>query len=150
MARSAKPWTDTPLRRAIFAKTTGRCFYCWLPLKCSAEDTMPRDWLLLKNIDRLMVPDHAQPKSRGGTDDEENLVPSCRGCNAAKGSLTSEEYRFVKAFRARDPALQLPSDTDSRIERDWLCIYSDDQERQLFVANFPWAAVAYSRRGAAR
>lgn len=33
---------------------------------------------------RLTI-DHRIPLSRGGTDDEENLQPMCRGCNNRKG-----------------------------------------------------------------
>src|ERR1044072_3821430 len=39
--------------------------------------------------------DHDLPKSRGGSDDPENLVPSCVPCNAGKGNLTGDEYRRV-------------------------------------------------------
>lgn len=36
--------------------------------------------------------DHVIPKSRGGTDAWENLLPACRPCNEAKGNRTPEEW----------------------------------------------------------
>ena len=33
------------------------------------------------------------PRSRGGSDDRENLAPACKGCNMEKGDFTPEEYR---------------------------------------------------------
>ena len=35
--------------------------------------------------------DHVFPKSRGGLNTEDNLVPSCRECNVKKGARTPEE-----------------------------------------------------------
>lgn len=36
--------------------------------------------------------DHVIPRSRGGSDDLENLVPCCGACNLAKGDRTPEEW----------------------------------------------------------
>lgn len=36
--------------------------------------------------------DHLRPISRGGTDDEENLVAACADCNSLKGDLTAAEF----------------------------------------------------------
>ena len=36
--------------------------------------------------------DHVMPKSRGGTDEEKNLVCACRSCNRSKGGRTPEEW----------------------------------------------------------
>ncbi len=35
--------------------------------------------------------DHVLPRSRGGTDDPENLVTACRPCNTRKANRTPEE-----------------------------------------------------------
>ena len=139
MSKPSKPWTNTPLRRAIFAKTNGYCFYCGLPIRCTALDESPRDWLLVKDDERLMVPEHATPTSRGGTNAQANLLPACRACNNAKGSLTLREFRYITAFRSRDPSFVFAGEKRKEIKRDWLCIYSDDQERAMFLRAFPKA-----------
>lgn len=91
-----------------------------------------------------MIPDHAHPKARGGEDDLDNRLPACGGCNAAKGWLTVEEFRFLKGLRAGNLSLMFPGEMPS-ISRDWLCVHSPDQERDLFAHNFPEARESYSR-----
>ena len=48
--------------------------------------------------------DHVRPKSRGGTDEESNLVPSCHHCNSAKGKLLLSEWnlRYVLFGASQD------------------------------------------------
>jgi hypothetical protein len=36
--------------------------------------------------------DHVMPRSRGGPDTAENLVPACRSCNSQKSARTPEEW----------------------------------------------------------
>lgn len=36
--------------------------------------------------------DHMIPRSRGGSNCESNLMPSCRSCNSTKGTKTVEEF----------------------------------------------------------
>ena len=56
--------TTVPLsRRAVFARDHGRCQYCGSPAE---------------NID------HVVPRSRGGPHAWDNVVASCRSCNARK------------------------------------------------------------------
>lgn len=57
-------------RQLVFAKTGGRCFYCW--------DELDIIWDL--------VCDHYIPLSRGGIDDHSNLVPACTFCDQRKGN----------------------------------------------------------------
>lgn len=63
-------------RAKIWAKYGGRCAYCGceIPFKD-------------------MQIDHIKPKRNGGTDDIENLNPSCRLCNHYKRANTLEEFR---------------------------------------------------------
>ncbi len=63
--------------RAVHDKTAGRCWYCGLPLHHFGNGQI----------------EHQQPKSRGGGDEIENLVPACRSCNYSKGTQTVEEFR---------------------------------------------------------
>lgn len=36
--------------------------------------------------------DHVLPRTRGGTDEPDNLVPACGHCNSSKGNSTPEEW----------------------------------------------------------
>jgi CRISPR/Cas system Type II protein with McrA/HNH and RuvC-like nuclease domain len=63
----------------IYSKTKGKCYYCGLDL-----------------LTDLYTVDHLTPKSKGGNDEIDNLVPSCRYCNSSKGTKTVEEFRTRK------------------------------------------------------
>ena len=63
-------------RQAIYAKYGGRCAYCGHPI----------------DIKDMQV-DHIFPKWRGGTDETDNLNPSCRMCNFYKGGGDVESFR---------------------------------------------------------
>jgi len=60
-------------RRAVFARDDWACQYCCAP----AENL-----------------DHVIPRSRGGTHSWENVVASCRRCNAKKENRTPQEAGF--------------------------------------------------------
>jgi len=67
-------------------KCDGRCWYCG----CEPEDG------------ELTV-DHAKPRSRGGQNLDENLLPACGYCNNLKANLTVSEFRkWVKVRVIRD------------------------------------------------
>jgi 5-methylcytosine-specific restriction endonuclease McrA len=61
--------------KAVFDKTDGRCWYCG---KLFEDDH---------------TIDHVLPRSRGGKEDIENLVPCCKPCNSAKRDKTIIEFR---------------------------------------------------------
>jgi 5-methylcytosine-specific restriction endonuclease McrA len=61
-------------RVEVLAKTDGCCFYCLAPLE--------GHWEI----------DHVVPRSRGGSNRFENLVPACADCNHDKGARTPEEW----------------------------------------------------------
>jgi hypothetical protein len=130
-------------RRQVHAKTNGKCFFCGVDVRCADED-LPRDWLLVKGGGLTMVPDHAHPKARGGEDGIDNRLPSCGWCNSAKGWLTVEEFRCLKGLRAGDLSFSFACE-EPRVTRDWLCVHSEDRERELFLHNQPWARDGYSR-----
>ena len=58
----------------IFKEKGSNCYYCG------------------KDAETL---DHFTPKAKGGTDDNNNLIPSCRNCNHIKHSRTIEEFRIL-------------------------------------------------------
>jgi hypothetical protein len=91
-----------------------------------------------------MVVDHGEPLVRGGQHHRVNWFPSCQSCNAAKGYLTAYEFWFIHALRRRDFSFQFPG-SGADTERDWLHVYSEGQERDLLLHNFPQAEKAYGR-----
>jgi len=62
-------------RNVVFNKYNGKCAYCGVEL--------PKGW----NID------HITPKVYGGTNDLDNLNPSCKDCNNYKCHTDLEGYR---------------------------------------------------------
>ena len=66
---------DKSKREKVWDKTGGYCYYCGKKLD-------PNNWEI----------DHKIPKSRGGTDALDNLVPCCPECNDEKGDMTDREY----------------------------------------------------------
>ncbi len=62
-------------RQRIFDKTEGQCFYCGNNL----------------NISNFHI-DHKIPRSKEGSNREDNLVPSCPPCNMRKGALSADEF----------------------------------------------------------
>ena len=53
--------------------------------------------------DPATVLDHFVPVSRGGTDNRDNLWPSCEPCNSSKRAYLLEEWRATLAFRSKYP-----------------------------------------------
>jgi hypothetical protein len=77
-------------RRGVFALTNGRCWYCGAP--CYDEARTPTGEY-----------EHQIPLSRGGLHAPPNVVLSCHGCNASKGSKTVEEFRaYLKGLQGVD------------------------------------------------
>lgn len=80
--------------RPVWEKTAGRCWYCGIHLlKPNPERHSERD------RERWYTIDHATPRSRGGSDTIENLVPACNRCNGDKSDMTVEEYRVRLIMR---------------------------------------------------
>ena len=65
-------------RVAVYNKYGGKCAYCG------------------RKIDyKDMQVDHIVPQARGGSDDMENLMPSCRLCNHYKRANSLEGFRYA-------------------------------------------------------
>ena len=74
---------EAKIRKAVWRKATdGRCWYCGCKLD-------PFEFHV----------DHFHPKSRGGSNDIENLVPSCISCNLKKHNSFIWEWRVNLAIR---------------------------------------------------
>ena len=65
-----------PLRNAVLARDNYECVYCG-----DTELTAP------------LCADHVVPLSRGGTNDETNLVACCIPCNSSKNNRLLSEWR---------------------------------------------------------
>lgn len=73
------------MRRKVYAKFGGHCAYC------GNEITL-----------KEMQVDHVKSIRKGGTDDYDNLFPSCRSCNHYKRSMDLEGFReYLKTLHER-------------------------------------------------
>jgi 5-methylcytosine-specific restriction endonuclease McrA len=70
-------------RVRVMNKTGGLCWYCGKTLNTSNNG----------NVSDRACLDHVIPQSRGGSNDESNLVPCCRSCNSSKQNKLVEEWR---------------------------------------------------------
>ncbi len=87
--RGGAPRRTLSKREIVFARTTGLCAY-----GCRHAAT---------------TLDHVVPKSRGGSNDADNLVASCERCNTSKGNKLLHEWR---------PGLVLVRGRIVRVRRD--------------------------------
>ena len=71
------------LKAAVWNMTWGHCFYCGTNYMNPFEN---------------MIIEHVVPLFRGGTNEIENLVPACDGCNEAKGTLLLNEWRIARPY----------------------------------------------------
>lgn len=71
------------IRQQVYDKYGGHCAYC-------GREIVYKD----------MQVDHIRPRHLAGTDDIENLNPSCRMCNFRKGTLMIEPFRKQIAQQA--------------------------------------------------
>ena len=71
------------LRTRLINKTNGHCGYCGCVLFHSGKQW--HKWQI----------DHILPKKKGGTDEEDNLMPSCPSCNKYKQVATLEQFREI-------------------------------------------------------
>lgn len=65
-------------RKEVHAKCGGHCAYCGQPITL-----------------KQMQVDHIWPKHVGGTDDPDNLAPSCRQCNHYKRGQSLHQFRIT-------------------------------------------------------
>src|SRR5262245_2812857 len=73
------------LRLRIFERDEWQCWYCGIEIEESSAFSSA-------SIDHLL------PESRGGSNEESNLVTACRSCNSKKNNRTLEEYRaYIRA-----------------------------------------------------
>lgn len=64
-------------RKAAWDKTAGRCWWCGVHMEWGADFTV----------------DHLVPTSNGGSDELDNLVPACKGCNSRRRNRDLRWFR---------------------------------------------------------
>jgi len=69
-----------PAKMRAVLRTNGKCPYCEIPLSVANEYGARTHF------------DHMQPLSRGGTNDDSNIIACCADCNIRKGSKTVFEF----------------------------------------------------------
>ena len=93
------------LRKALCDSQDGRCFYCSTEISHYSKRATSCDI------------DHRVPKSRGGSDDESNLVAACRACNRGKCDRSEAEWRAILAGRlANNPFARASSELAPQME----------------------------------
>lgn len=85
------------IARVLANKTGWICCYCGCNLIPVGEDDkycslIDGKWILAEGYFWLEL-DHKVPVARGGNNDIENMVLSCRSCNRRKGKKTAEEFQ---------------------------------------------------------
>lgn len=99
------PFKGKPLRRLVWDKTEGRCWYCGCHLAHAATGGGA--------IEQFCI-DLVVSKAQGGASDAANSVPSCRSCRSMKRQRDIEEFRcYVTCHRHG-----IPSFTAKQL--DWL------------------------------
>lgn len=76
-------------RRHIFEKSNGHCWYCGVELTI---DSMAGSYKHKIKPTNFAI-DHFLSKNMGGSESDENLVPSCNWCNCQKRDSHVEEFR---------------------------------------------------------
>lgn len=93
-------------RERLYSQYNGHCAYCG------------------KSISRSeMTIDHIVPKSKGGSNDDDNLLPACRACNLGKGRMSLEEFSEVYFENSPNPKVEkfyferqsVPSDSEAYV-----------------------------------
>jgi 5-methylcytosine-specific restriction endonuclease McrA len=118
-AASVRQGTPMSVRRPVWERDKYHCRYCALPtihqsVREALQDVVGRDVITWgdTNAARHGIAliarteyDHVQPLSRGGSNDESNLVTACPGCNYGKDRFTLEELGLEDP-RSRPPVLK--------------------------------------------
>ena len=97
-------------RYRVFAKslTCSRCGCVGTTIRLEYS-WHPKGWVdphfnLYAADGRLMTQDHVIPRSKGGSDEDSNLVTMCNPCNEKKGNKTDAQSKDAKG--ASDPRPQ--------------------------------------------
>ena len=84
-------WITPHKRLAIYMRDGLACIYCGSSVETGCQFTL----------------DHLKPRSKGGTNDESNLVTACIGCNAARGNRSCAAFLRILSERTGTPAVEI-------------------------------------------
>lgn len=101
----SKKWSISKQLK-VYSKTNFKCAYCGKDL-----DFEPHKLSCGVHTYNFAI-DHLIPKSKGGTNETQNLLPCCKSCNSKKGTKSLEEFRFIETLREND----IPLFTTEQIE----------------------------------
>jgi 5-methylcytosine-specific restriction endonuclease McrA len=80
------------IKRALWRKQQGHCFYCHTPL------LWPGRFWVYADVDHTLrtqaILEHKLAVVHGGSNNIENLVLSCRDCNLEKSTMTAEDFQI--------------------------------------------------------
>jgi 5-methylcytosine-specific restriction endonuclease McrA len=88
-----------PSRIAIYQRDGNRCQYC--------------------GATRRLTIDHVVPRSKGGSDDWDNLVVACSSCNTKKGDKLLEQSGLKLAKKPMKPRTHLDLTLSQSKNEDW-------------------------------
>jgi len=95
-------------KEEILIKSGEKCFYCDHPLTI-----------------RTMHIEHMIPRSRGGTDGDDNLVAACPSCNTEKRNRTPDEWSPVKKIVPGDGFIKRLSEWKERFKSNLVVVKTD-------------------------
>jgi predicted restriction endonuclease len=74
-------------RRTIVESQNHRCAFCGCPIHLAMHGINLKD--------AIATMDHIIPQVDGGTDELDNLVGACQGCNSLRGSMEIMEFYSI-------------------------------------------------------
>jgi len=84
--------TKRALRLRIFERDEWLCWFCGIKTEPPVDAGNPISATV----------DHFLPGSKGGSNEESNLVTACKRCNSRKRNRTIEEYRAYLRYSLND------------------------------------------------
>jgi 5-methylcytosine-specific restriction endonuclease McrA len=87
--RAGREWRGK--REYLFLRENGCCFYCNRPVEFRGWSWPYKG----PEIDDATI-DHIIPHSKGGSNRNDNLLLSCRGCNEERDTMDATEFFLLK------------------------------------------------------
>jgi hypothetical protein len=145
LACSYRGVTQATRRRLLNGSTTVTCYLCGVPLDATVLDQQDA---------RFLTFEHLWPKSAGGDNIDENLLPACRFCQEAKADALSWEWlnvhNLILATRPSPVAYRAVT-RGAKVARRYLHVMELCEENRLslkegFVRAGPWQTQLTSAR----